>query len=102
MNDSNCRYCLQNDYLSLFTISKIDFCYLYGSCSKGYATETSDIDLCVSTSLKGLQYVGLSEAIRNLSHKRIDMVRITDLIDNLELVIEIMKDSIKIYQTSMI
>ncbi len=59
--------------------------------------EKSDVDLCVSTSLIGLKYVGLSEAIRNTLHKNIDIVRIKDLKDNIELISEIMKDGIKIY-----
>ena len=33
---------------------QIEFCYLFGSYAKGYAKETSDVDLCVSTKLTGL------------------------------------------------
>ena len=75
----------------------IEFCYLFGSYAKGYATERSDVDLCVSTSLKGLDFVGLSEDIRNVLHKRIDLIRFDTLKDNLELINEIMKDGVKIY-----
>ena len=75
----------------------VEFCYLFGSYAKGYATEKSDVDLCVSTSLKGLDFVGLSEDIRTLLHKKIDLIRIDTLKDNLELINEIMKDGIKIY-----
>ena len=75
----------------------VEFCYLFGSYAKGYATEKSDVDLCVSTSLKGLDFVGLSEDIRTLLHKKIDLIRFDTLKDNLELINEIMKDGIKIY-----
>lgn len=75
----------------------VEFCYLFGSYAKGYATEKSDVDLCVSTSLKGLDFVGLSEEIRFLLHKKIDLIRFDTLKDNLELISEIMKDGIKIY-----
>ena len=75
----------------------VEFCYLFGSYAKGYATEKSDVDLCVSTSLKGLDVVGLAEDIRKLLHKKIDLVRFNTLNDNLKLVSEIMKDGIKIY-----
>lgn len=75
----------------------IDFCYLFGSYAKGYAMERSDVDLCVSTSLKGLDFVGLSEDIRNLLHKKVDLIRFDTLKDNLELINEIMRDGIKIY-----
>ena len=76
----------------------VSFCYLFGSYAKGYATEHSDVDLCVSTSLKGLDFVGLSEDIRNLLHKKIDLIRFDTLDNNLELINEIMKDGIKVYR----
>ena len=75
----------------------VEFCYLFGSYAKGYATEKSDVDLCVSTLLKGLDFIGLSEDIRNLLHKKIDIIRFDTLNNNLELINEIMKDGIKIY-----
>lgn len=76
---------------------QIEFCFLFGSYAKGYAKENSDIDLCISTNLTGLKFVGLSETIRNTLHKRIDLIRFNNLSDNFELVGEIMKDGIKIY-----
>ena len=75
----------------------IDFCYLYGSYAKGYAKESSDIDLCVSTSLGGLSFAGLSEKLRLALGKRVDLVRLNNLTDNIALLSEIMKDGIKIY-----
>ena len=91
---------IKNELTSLFDSEykgKIDFCYLFGSCAKGYAKDNSDVDLCVSTSLTGLRFAGLSEAIRTVLHKRIDLIRFNNLENNLELVFEIMKDGIKIY-----
>ncbi len=76
---------------------QIEFCYLFGSYAKGYATESSDIDLCVSTSLKGLKFIGLSEDIRIILHKKIDLIRFSNLENNITLIEEIMKDGIKIY-----
>ena len=75
----------------------IEFCYLFGSYAKGYAKETSDIDLCISTSLSGLAFVGLCESLREKLHKKVDVIRVSDLKDNIELLNEIMKDGIKIY-----
>ena len=75
----------------------VEFCYLFGSYAKGYATETSDVDLCISSSLTGMKVAGLAEAIRNVLHKKIDLVRFDTLKDNPELLKEIMKDGIKIY-----
>lgn len=75
----------------------IEFCYLFGSYAKGYAKEDSDVDLCIATNLTGLKFVGLSESIRQVLHKKIDLVRFSNLNNNLELINEIMKDGIKIY-----
>ena len=77
---------------------QIEFCYLFGSYAKGYAKESSDVDLCVATKLTGLEYMGLSESIRKSLHKKIDLVRFSNLDNNLELINEIMKDGIKIYR----
>ena len=76
---------------------QIEFCYLFGSYAKGYAKENSDVDLCISTTLSGLKFAGLSENIRAVLHKRVDLFRFSNLNDNLELLGEIMKDGIKVY-----
>lgn len=76
---------------------QIEFCYLFGSYAKGYAKENSDVDLCVATKLTGLKFAGLSESIREALHKKIDLVRFSNLENNITLINEIMKDGIKIY-----
>ena len=91
---------IRNELKNLFDdeySGQIEFCFLFGSYAKGYAKENSDVDLCVSTSLTGLKFVGLSESIRNVLHKKIDLVRFSNLTNNIELINEIMKDGIKIY-----
>ncbi len=77
--------------------NEISFCYLFGSYAKGYATEISDVDLCISTTLTGMAFVGLIEELRRSLKKKVDLLRITDLNDNIELINEIMKDGVKIY-----
>lgn len=91
---------IRDALVSLFEHSykgQIEFCYLFGSYAKGYAKENSDVDLCISTALSGLKFAGLSEDIRSVLHKRVDLIRFSNLNDNLELLGEIMKDGIKIY-----
>ena len=91
---------IKKSLISLFESEykgQIEFCYLFGSYVKGYANESSDVDLCVSTILKGLDFVGLSESIRQVLNKRVDLIRLSNLGNNLELLNEIMKDGIKIY-----
>ena len=76
---------------------QIDFCYLFGSYAKGLANEKSDVDLYVSSSLTGLKFVGLIERLRQTLHKNIDLIRSSELNNNIDLVNEIMKGGIKIY-----
>lgn len=75
----------------------IDFCYLFGSYAKGLAKESSDVDLYISSSLTGLRFVGLIERLRQALRKKVDLIRSSELENNIELVNEILKDGIKIY-----
>ena len=43
-------------------------------------------------------FAGRDEVIRNVLHKKIDLVRFSNLNNNIELINEIMKDGIKIYR----
>lgn len=75
----------------------IDFCYLFGSYAKSTAKETSDIDLYISSTLTGLKFVGLIERLRQELHKKVDLLRSSELANNIDLINEIMKEGIKIY-----
>ena len=75
----------------------VNFCYLFGSYAKGNATEISDVDLLIDTNLTGLNYFGLIEELRNSLNKKIDLLKINQLIDNEELLREILKYGVKIY-----
>ncbi len=61
------------------------------------AKPTSDVDLLISANVKGLKFYGLVEEIREALHKKVDVLEINQLKDNLELTQEILKDGIKIY-----
>lgn len=75
----------------------VKFCYLFGSYAKGYETPASDVDLLISANVKGLEFYGLVEALRVVLHKKVDVLDINQLKDNLELTEEILKDGLKIY-----
>ena len=75
----------------------VNFCYLFGSYAKGRATSTSDVDLLISVNIKGLKFFGLVEELREALHKRVDVLDINQLKDNLELTEEILRDGVKIY-----
>ena len=77
---------------------EIEFCFLFGSYAKGTATETSDVDLYVSSSLSGLRFVGLIERARQVLHKKVDLIRSSELENNANLINEILKDGIRIYK----
>jgi len=81
----------------IFDKYKINFCYLFGSYAKGKAKDDSDVDLLISTEIKGLKFFGLVEEIRNSLHKKVDVIEVVGLMDNVELLEEILKDGIKIY-----
>ena len=75
----------------------VEFCYLFGSYAKGRENESSDVDLLVSTDVKGLKFYGLVEDLRTALQKKVDVLDMNQLKDNLELTGEILKDGIKIY-----
>lgn len=77
--------------------SQINFCYLFGSYAKGNAKPDSDVDLYVSSSLKGFKLTGLMEQIRQTLHKRVDVLRDESVLSSFELAKEIFKTGIKIY-----
>ena len=75
--------------------NNVSMCYLFGSYAKNYATNLSDVDLCVSTELKGLDFAGLAEDFHIALHKKIDLIRLDNA--SSELIYELMKDGLKIY-----
>lgn len=81
----------------IFKNLDIDYCYLFGSYAKGKATETSDVDLLISTSISGMRFFDLVETLRESLKKKVDVLNKEQLRDNPELVNEILKDGVKIY-----
>lgn len=75
----------------------VEYCYLFGSYAKGMATETSDVDLLVSVSSNGMKFFGLVETLREQLRKKVDVLDMAQLNNNMALVQEILKDGIKIY-----
>lgn len=75
----------------------VDYAYLFGSYAKGKATESSDIDLLISTSITGMKFYGLIEDFRQELKKKVEVITLSSLENNQELLHEILKDGIKIY-----
>lgn len=81
----------------VFQSYSVEYCYLFGSYSKGTETETSDIDLLISMPVDGLKYYELLELLRENLKKKVDMLDVSQLDNNPHLVREILRDGIKIY-----
>ena len=75
----------------------VNYCYLFGSYAKGKETPVSDVDLLISTDVKGLKFYGMVEELRTTLRKRVEVLDMNQLKDNMELTEEILKDGIKIY-----
>lgn len=75
----------------------VNFCYLFGSYAKGKETPASDVDLLISSNVKGLKFYGLVEELRVALRKKVDVLDLNQLKDNLKLTEEILKDGVKIY-----
>ena len=74
----------------------INFCYLFGSYAKETAKETSDVDLLIDTEITGIEFFRLVEEIRETLHKKIDLLRLKDISNNNPIVLEILKEGIRI------
>lgn len=81
-----------------FKDTDVSYVYLFGSYATNNATEVSDVDLLVSNEIKGLKYVGIYEELLNNMHKKIDLIRIDDLIMNFDFLNEVLRKGIKIYE----
>lgn len=82
---------------SVFENYEIEYCYLFGSYAKGIATESSDVDLLISSTISGIQYYELVETLRERLRKNVDLLNKEQINNNFELVNEILRDGIKIY-----
>ena len=81
----------------VFGSYKVQFAYLFGSYAKGLATEVSDVDLLVSMPTDGLNFYELIETLREKLKKQVDLLDVSQLNNNQELVQEVLKSGVKIY-----
>lgn len=81
----------------VFEDKAVDFAYLFGSYAKGEATEKSDVDLLISGSITGLDFFSLGGELERALHKRVDVIRVEDVLANDELIKEVMATGVRIY-----
>lgn len=75
----------------------IRYCYLFGSYAKSKATQTSDVDLLVSSDVSGLQFYEMAESLREALCKKTDLIDFSQLENNPKLLNEILETGVKIY-----
>jgi predicted nucleotidyltransferase/DNA-binding XRE family transcriptional regulator len=81
----------------IFKKYNTNFAYLFGSYAKGKATPVSDVDFLVDTPTTGLAFFGMAEELREALKKKVDLLDINQLKENIELTKEILGTGLKIY-----
>ncbi|MBQ4182222.1 MAG: nucleotidyltransferase domain-containing protein [Bacilli bacterium] len=76
----------------------VDFAYLFGSYAKGEADAKSDVDIMVSGAITGLEFFSLGGELERALHKNVDIIRLSDVGANQDLIREIMATGIRIYE----
>ena len=88
---------IESTIKDVFNDKAIDFAFLFGSYAKGLPTEDSDVDLLIAGSITGLDYFSLGGELERALHKKVDLLRLTDILSNVELLSEIMATGVRIY-----
>ena len=76
----------------------VDFAYLFGSYAKGEADAKSDVDIMVSGAITGLEFFSLGGELERALHKNVDIIRLSDVGANQDLIRGIMATGIRIYK----
>ena len=88
---------LQETLKPVFAQHGVRSAVLFGSYSKGQATERSDVDLLVDSGLRGLAFFGLLESVCSTLKVPVDMIDVTQVEQGSPIEREIHKSGVKIY-----
>ena len=88
---------IKNEVGDILKNYNVKSCFLFGSYAKGKATSKSDVDLLIDSDITGLDFYGLIEELRIKLNKKIDLLTINSISNNPTMLVEILKDGIKIY-----
>lgn len=75
---------------------------LFGSYGKGSATEKSDVDLLVDSSLKGLRFIGLLGDVQQAVGKEVDLFDVTHIEAGSRIDKEIKETGVTVYENNII
>ena len=75
----------------------VEYCFLFGSYAKELAKPNSDVDLLISSTVKGLKFYGLIDKLSSELRKKVDLLDMDQLVNNPELLNEVLRDGVKIY-----
>ena len=89
---------IQKLLLPIFLEYDIKRAVLFCSYGKSLATEKSDVDLLVDSGLRGLKFVGLSERIRQVLDKEIDLFDVTHIDPQSQIDYEIKRTGVLLYE----
>jgi len=67
---------IKNKLEPIFFDNGVKTATLFGSYAKGAATADSDVDILVDSGLRGLDFVGLVENVRETLQKNVDVIDI--------------------------
>jgi len=82
----------------VFTASGVKTAILFGSYAQGQATNDSDIDILVDSGLRGLDFVGLIEYVREALQKNVDLIDVHYLDSSSPLNQEVTNTGVLIYE----
>lgn len=71
---------------------------LFGSVAKGTATEKSDLDLLVDSKLRGLKFVGFTEAVCQAVGMPVDILDVSHIEKGSKIDREIISTGVTIYE----
>ncbi len=82
----------------VFTQYGIRQAVLFGSFAKGTFGENSDVDLLVDSRLRGLRFVGFTEAVRQAVKRPVDVLDVTHIESGSLIEREIHNTGVTIYE----
>ena len=90
---------LQDTLSPIFAEYGVRSAVLFGSYSKGQATERSAVDLLVDSGLRGLAFFGLLEGVVSALDAPVDMIDVSQVEQGSPVELEIKQNGVKIYGT---